>query len=465
MTATPAKREAAPCPPPPRVRGLPLVGSAIDLFRDPIGFLLLQYRHLGPIFRLEAAHLDYVVMVGPEANEFAHGPGSHCLSAKEFWRPLLNEIGAPNSIVGLEGDDHATLRRLLAPGMSKKFAEDHIGELVRIARESLSSSGFGQAIPFVKFAQRLVSKQVGFLMTGEVPSREEHEAILRYMNAVSIDLSLRRLPRAALLLRGPGLRRDKRTAFAFADRLVAARRASGPSGWDHFLDTVLEASTVLPHLFTAGDIRNSGILPFFAGVDTVAQTLAFAVWEVLRRPALLDRVRSELDGVWREAGPSRDDLRDMPCLQAVVLETLRLHPTAFAMSRTASERFDFAGRSVEAGQDVLVFTTAGHFLEEYFPHPEDFDIDRFRPPRNEHRRPNVFAPFGRGPHACLGANFGVVQLAVTLGAVLCELDLALADPQREYKEVLMPTPSLGDAFEVIFHGARHSDSNRDPTHD
>jgi cytochrome P450 len=443
-----------PCPPPPLVPGLPLLGSATQLFREPTAFLLRQYRRHGPIFRVKAAHLEYVVMAGPEANEFAHGPGSHFLSGKRFWRPFLEEVDAPSSIVGLDGDDHAELRRILAPGMSKRFAEDHVTDIVRITRACFSDLSCGERIPFVRFSQRLVSRQVGFIMTGEVPSLKEHDAILRYLSTASIDLSLRRLPRVALRLRGKRFRDDKRRSFAFADRLVSARRNSPARHVGDFIDTILDAAGRLPHLFSSGDIRMSGLLPFFAGIDTVGQTIAFAVYEVLRRPQLLVRLREEIDAVWKSGGPSGDELRKLTCLHGLVLETLRLHPTAFAMSRTATEDFSFAGHRVARGQDVLVFTTACHFLEEHFPEPERFDIDRYAPPRNEHRQPGVFAPFGRGPHTCLGASFSLVQLATTLGTILHSVELELEDPRREYKTVLMPSPSLGNAFEVIFRGSR-----------
>src|SRR5260221_2053373 len=47
-----------------------------------------------------------------------------------------------------------------------------------------------------------------------------------------------------------------------------------------------------------------------------------------------------------------------------------------------------------------------------------FDLDRFRPPRNEHRKPGAYAPFGLGDHTCLGAGIAEVQLMTTMATLL-----------------------------------------------
>jgi cytochrome P450 len=438
---------------PPTQRGLPILGSALALFRDPIGFLLAAHHRLGPIFRVRALHHDYVVLAGAEANEFVHDTGKHHFSSRNFWGPFLREIEAPNSVVGLEGEDHVAIRRLLAPQMSKGAAERHIADFVRIARECCAPVRTDDAIAFVPFAQRLVSRQVGWVLTGRTPTPTEHDAVLDYMRTVSVNLSLRRFPRWVLHLQGRRFRDAKRTTFAFADDVVRAPDRDRECRGGYVAD-IHEAAARLPYLFTDGDVRAAGILPFFAGVDTVGQTLAFAVYEVLRRPALLARLRAEIGPVFTRGVPSGDDLRTMTTLHGIVLETLRLHPTAFGISRTAASAFTFAGCRVERGQNVLVFTTACHFAPEHFPEPERFDPDRNLPSRQEHRQPNVFAPFGRGPHTCLGASFSLVQLATTLATILHGFDVELPDPGREHPVTLMPTPSLGPRFAIRFRGRR-----------
>jgi cytochrome P450 len=287
-----------------------------------------------------------------------------------------------------------------------------------------------------------------------VPSPEEHAAILRYTNAVVVNLSLRRLPRWILRLQGPSFRRDRRIAFAFARRLVEEHDDRDGSAGD-FVDAVKAAARDHPEWFSEGDVRSAGLLPFFAGVDTVGQTTVFILYELLRHPSLLERVRREADLLFADGRPTATALREAPDLNGAVNEALRLHPVAFAMPRTAARDFTFAGRTVARQQSVLVFTSACHFDGSFFPDPERFDIDRHRPPRNEHRRPDVFAPYGRGPHQCLGAGLAGVQMAATVATLLHHVDLELAELGRVHPHVLRPSLSLGPDFRLRLVGWRH----------
>jgi cytochrome P450 len=423
---------------------------------DPLGFLLDQHRRLGPIFRVRAGPIRLVVMAGERANAFVHGEGADCLSNRETWAPTLREFGAPNNFVGLDGEPHRLLRKRFASHFSRKAAEARLADLVALTLDAFQERSPGEEIPFVAFSQALASRQVGTLLVGRVPSRDEHDAILRYTNAVVVDLSLRRMPRWLFRLsRGRQLRRDRATAFRFSRELVAQRRRAGFGEPSNFIDAVQLASREHPDLFAEGELVSAGLLPFFAGVDTVGQTNVFILYELLRHPELLERARAEADRLFADGRLDSRALREADDLNGAVNEALRLHPVAFAMPRTASCDFTFEGFRVDRGESVMVFTSACHFDPAYFPEPERFDIDRYRPPRDEHRRPDVFAPWGRGPHQCLGAGLAGVQMAATLATVLHHCDLELAEPDREFAHVLRPSLSLGPKFRIRFEGWRH----------
>jgi cytochrome P450 len=428
---------------------------------DPLGFLLEQHRRLGPIFRVRAGHMKLVVMAGERANAFAHGDGAGCLSNRETWAPTLREFGAPNNFVGLDGEPHRLLRRKFAGHFSRKAAEARLADLVDLTRAAFQERSAGEEIPFVAFSQALASRQVGTLLVGRVPSREEHEAILRYTNAVVVNLSLRRVPRWAFRLsQGGQLRRDRETAFRFSRELVAQRDRAGFGEASNFIDATHLASREHPHLFAEGELVSAGLLPFFAGVDTVGQTNVFLLYELLRHPELLERVRAEADRLFEAERLDPRALREAADLNGAVNEALRMHPVAFAMPRTAARDFTFEGFRVDRGESVMVFTSACHFDPDYFPDPDRFDIDRYRPPRDEHRRPDVFAPWGRGPHQCLGAGLAGVQMGATLATILHHCDLELAEPEREFPHVLRPSLSLGPAFRIRFNGWRHAPVER-----
>jgi cytochrome P450 len=423
---------------------------------DPLGFLLEQQRRLGPIFRLRAGHLKLVVMAGERANAFAHGEGADYLSNRETWAPTLREFGAPNNFVGLDGDSHRLLRKRFASHFSRRAAEARLPELVELTLAAFREQSPGDEIPFMAFSQALASRQVGTLLVGRVPSRDEHDAILRYTNAVVVNLSLRRMPRWLFRAsRGRRFRRDRETAFRFSRELVEQRIREGCDESSNFIDAMDLASRDHPDLFAENELVSAGLLPFFAGVDTVGQTNVFILYELLRHPDLLERARAEAERLFEDGWLDPRALREAEDLNGAVNEALRLHPVAFAMPRTAACGFTFEGFRVDRGESVMVFTSACHFDPAYFPEPERFDIERYRPPRDEHRRPDVFAPWGRGPHQCLGAGLAGVQMAATLATVLRHCELELAEPEREFPHVLRPSLSLGPEFKIRFNGWRN----------
>ena len=185
-----------------------------------------------------------------------------------------------------------------------------------------------------------------------------------------------------------------------------------------------------------------------AGIDTVGSTLGFLIYELYRDTSLRDRVRSSVDACFDAHGgalPPVPALQEVADLVACVREALRLHPASFAVYRHAAARFEFCGHTVDEGRDVLVFTSSPHTDPRYFSDPGRFDIDRFLPPRNEHKQRGVFAPFGGGPHICLGAGMGEAQLVLSTALFLREFEFDVS-PTRRLRRAYDPSLSPPRTF-------------------
>ena len=55
---------------PPRVKGLPFLGSTLKLMKDPLQFCVEEYEKHGPVFEIKTLFNDIVVMAGLESNQF-----------------------------------------------------------------------------------------------------------------------------------------------------------------------------------------------------------------------------------------------------------------------------------------------------------------------------------------------------------------------------------------------------------
>ena len=253
--------------------------------------------------------------------------------------------------------------------------------------------------------------------------------------------------RPALLMRTPRFRRTRQRI----EELYATVRAAHEHAPDQqpdvdtdLVDDLLALHHADPQFLPETDLMPAVLGPFIGGLDTVGSTCAFMLYALLKQPDLLERMTAEADESFTGGTLTADSLRKLDVTHHVALETLRMYPIAPAITRTVSNTFEFAGYTIPAGEKVIVATTVPHHLEQYFPEPERFDIERYTPERQEHRQPGVFAPFGAGPHVCLGAGFAEVAIAATMATIVREVELALDPPDYVLMISPAPTPSPDD---------------------
>ena len=77
--------------------------------------------------------------------------------------------------------------------------------------------------------------------------------------------------------------------------------------------------------------------------------------------------------------------------------------------------------------------------DRFYADPYKFDITRFSEPRLEHKKRGVFAPFGSGPHTCLGAGLAEVQIMLVIATLLHHAELALDPANYRLKKAYLPS--------------------------
>ena len=287
--------------------------------------------------------------------------------------------------------------------------------------------------------QQIITEQIGMFCTGL--SSEEYFDDLVYFLKMTIQLNItKRLPR--YMERLPKYRRARRRMQEFYERIMESHRPKMREGKPQdFVDVLLEANRADPQLLPETDLIINVLAPYLVGMDTAASVCAFMLYALLKHPEILERMREEVDEMYAEHGaPTPAGMRKLDVTHRVALETLRMYPVVPALTRTVSNSFEFGGYQVPAGSEIMLGTTVGHHLPEYFPEPDRFDIERYSRSRAEHKQPGAFAPFGVGQHRCIGSGLSELQIALTLAAIVRKADLALERPERPLKIKLSPAP-------------------------
>ncbi len=416
---------------------------------DLRSFFTEQYLQLGPVFQVQAFKRTYIVLAGPEANLFLMREGKTHLRSREPWSDFKAELGAARLLVGMDGQEHLRLRRVLRDGYSRSSIEKHIADAVAIAQREIAAWPRNAPIPGLHTLQRIITDQLGTLATNTSP-REYLDDLIVFTETLLLTQVTHQRP--GLLLHTPRVRRARKRIEALCAEVLAAHEPGRRTGEEpDLIDDVLELHRTDPQFMPETDLMGVVLGPFIAGLDTAASTCAFMLYILLKHPDLLAQAKSEADALFAEGVPTAQAVRKLDVIPHIAMETLRMYPIGAAVTRMVANSFEFAGYEIPAGAQVICAMTVPHYLPEYFPDPERFDIDRYTDERKEHKQPGVYAPFGLGPHRCLGSGFAEAQIAVTMATIMHSTELVLDPPDYELKINPAPTsrPDEGFKFKTI----------------
>ena len=439
-------------PPPIKVPGMPVLGNARDFLARPMEFFLECYHKYGPVFNIAAASQKYTVMAGLEANLFMAQDKAEHFSSAALFGDFARQIGSANFLVAIDGPHHSHLRKIMQRGYSKSGMAPHLDRFMDITREHTRNWKVGQTIFARDEFQRLVTEQLGTALTNH-SSKEYFESIRIYLDTL-LQLSIKYYPRIMLSL--PRYQNARRKVMEFAQMVLEEHRNPGPN--DHhdpdLIDDLLAALDWNGDPLKEDDLLAAAIGPFFAGMHTVANTMGFMIYAILKQPDVYERIQAEVDEHFANGIPPWRDLPQLETLYAATIETLRRYPVAPFTPRGIIKPFTFAGHHIAAGQTAMIVNGLTHFLPEYFPDPWTFNVERYIRPRQEHKQgQGVFVPYTLGPHTCLGAGVAEIQLMVTVGALIKSVRIELENPNYEIITKLMPIPGPDPKFKfrVVEH--------------
>ena len=421
----------------PEVPGLPVAGNAFEMGGDVRGFLARSYRQYGPIFRIRAFGFRFIALVGPEANVFATRISGTHLRSHESYREFGVAMGGHRVMLSMDGPEHLRMRKLQVKGYSPKTFDSNLDLAHDITRRAIEEWPLGQPVSVEHAMQVIIAEQIGVCCTGVSP-RAYIDDLIHFLGTVVTVNITKRLPK--VMEKMPKFRRAKRRVRELFEQILEEHRPENRDGEPDFVDDLLEMNRTDPQFLPETDLPANVLAPYMVGIDTSASVCAFMLYALLKHPHLLERMRAEVDAMYERGAPTPEGLRKLDVTHRIAMETMRMYPVVPALTRTVSNSFEFGGYRVPAGAEVMLGTTVGHHMPEYFPDPERFDIDRYSEGTAQHRQPGAFAPFGVGRHRCLGSGFSEVQIALTMATIVRETELVLDRPERPLKIKLAPAP-------------------------
>jgi cytochrome P450 len=156
----------------------------------------------------------------------------------------------------------------------------------------------------------------------------------------------------------------------------------------------------------------------WAGTETTALTLAWAMYLTSRHPEAAERIRREGEEVCADREPTAADYSALAYTRAVVQETMRLYPPIWGLIRVASQPDTIGGTEIKVGDRVVMFAYGLHHSPKYWEEPESFKPERWLGDAARKRKPYTYVPFGGGKRSCIGGAMSQVENTLALSVLL-----------------------------------------------
>ncbi len=393
--------------------------------------LLALYHKLGPIYRLPRSdQKPLIILAGAEANAFTSRYGDEFFVSAELWKEFNNAMGGMAGGMTTMRDGEANRKRRARTGRSYARTQvlDQLPRMVEITRQYAQWQP-GQIIEVLPSMQRIVAEQLGQLLINYSIGDYLEDFVIYLSTSIVSSFGARKRD----ALSSPRFQRARERVMELGHIIVEAHRTGPPHDRKpDLVDEALARAAAQPEAYTETRLTFVALGPLLAGLETVARTSTFMLYNLLTNPSALKRVVDEADKALRQGELDWEVLKSMSATQGAAMETLRMH-TGGGFGAIVAQPLTFAGYRLEPGDEIYVAMTVPHLLPELFPQPEKFDIDRYREPRSEHRQRGAYAPFGLGEHTCLGAGIAEIQLMVIAATLLHDHQFQLDPPDYQLK--------------------------------
>jgi len=429
-------------PPGPR---WPALAQTVALMRFRHQFHPYLHRRYGEVFtlRLVPGSRPLVLFTNPDVTKeiFAGDPAVfHAGKGNAVLGPIMGE----HSLLLQDGAEHHRARKLLMPAFLGHALRGYKSMVADVAAEAVGTWADGEQFESLDRMNALTLDVILRVVFGVTEERRLTE--LRPRVTATVDIN----PAILLGWAYPWLQRFgpwRRTVDnqVELDREIYAEIAERRAATD-----VTDRKDVLSRLMAAGDetdrlddteLRDQLVTLLLAGHETTASALSWALYELGRHPDLLARTQRAADD---------GDADGQAWLEAVLKESMRLHPIIPMVVRTLQKPARVGGHDLPAGTTIGPSILMSHQQERNFADPDVFRPERFLPELSGAEAPSlhVWIPFGGGVRRCIGAGFSLMEGAEILRQVLNRYEVTSVEDDVPRVRNITSVPRKGARIRV-----------------
>ncbi len=417
---------------PPKLR-IPRTLQTLGFFLSPVHWQRWATRRLGQLFtKNDLIFGEQVSTNAPDQIKqvFTGDPNTYHAGEGNM---VLAPIVGKRSVLLLDGPEHLRRRRVISPLFYAKRVLAHTATMAQVTAEVVQSWPRNRRFSLYPSMQKIALEMILRAVFGLEPGA--HLDDFRHRFTVLLD---RIQSPAGILLTMPWLHRDLGPLTPWAafrreidqvDALVYAeirdRRTRLAANPDHpAKDTLSQLILTRDNDGSAMDdveIHDDMMTLVIAGHESTATELCWAFAEILANPGVAERLLAELD---QHAAALPHAVHDLEYLDAVVKETLRLHPVIGNLGRRIKHSVTLGDYALPAESLVSPAILLTHLRDDLYPDPNKFQPERFLGLKPD---PYKYFPFGGGTRRCPGAPFAAHEMKVVLATVFAHHRLRSGD--------------------------------------
>ncbi|MFJ8945421.1 cytochrome P450 [Streptomyces sp. NPDC102395] len=411
----------APAEPPLAGGGVPLLGHGWRLARDPLAFMS-RLRDHGDVVRLKLGPKTVYAVTAP-ALTGALALSPDYIIAGPLWESLEGLLGK-EGVATANGPLHRRQRRTIQPafrldaipgygpvmeeethGLARRWRDGDAGETIDCTSESFRVA--------VRVAARC-------LLHGHYMD-ERAERLCGALASVFAGMYHRMVVPLGPLYRLPlPANREFNRALAdlhlLVDEIIAERRASGQRP-DDLLTALLEAKDDNGDPIGEQEIHDQVVAILTPGSETIAATIMSLLLVLADHPEHADKVREEVHAVTGGRPVAFGDVRKLTHTNNVVVETMRLLPAVWILTRRAVTDTELGGYRIPAGADIVYSPYAIQHDPRSYERHQEFDPDRWLPQRSKDIPKYAMRPFSVGNRKCPSDHFSMALLTLVTAAL------------------------------------------------
>jgi cytochrome P450 len=353
-----------------------------------------------------------------------------------------------------EGDDHLRQRRMIQPAFHRQRITEYAKAMVEYAAQMREKWRDGETRDIDKEMMHLTLQIVGKTLFNADVENDADEVGQAMTNLIEL-FNYLLLPFSEILEKLPlpqakRFNKAKETLDKVIYGIINERRKSGADKGDLLSMLLMAQDETDGRRMTDEQVRDEALTLFLAGHETTANALTFTWYLLSQNPSVEKKLHEEIDRVLQGGLPVMEDYANLKYTEAVLAESMRLFPPAWAIGRLTVEEHEFNGYEIPKKSLVLISPFVTQRDTRFWDEAEKFIPERWEKTSiKEASNKFVYFPFGGGGRRCIGEQFAWTEGVLLIATLAQKWKLRLAPDQKiALKPLMTLRPKYGMKMKI-----------------